>query len=68
MLQAGKNNPPPATVRSPDAPFGAIAANPTPINDTASKTYHSLYLGPGHLTSSLGRTDHRTITGGATNE
>lgn len=66
MLQAGKNNPPPATVRSPDAPFGAIAANPTPIKDTANKTYHSLYLGPGLLSSSAENGNHRTITGGAT--
>jgi hypothetical protein len=63
MLQAGKDNPPPATARSPDAPFGAIAANANPLNDTGKRTYHSLYLGPGKLSSSLGRTDHRTITG-----
>ena len=65
MLQAGVDNPPPPVVRSPDAPFGAIAANPTPQTDAANRAYHSLYLGPGKLTSSAGRpiTDHRTITG-----
>lgn len=63
MLQAGNDNPPPPPVRAPDAPFGAIAANPIPLNDTAKRTYHSLYLGPGKLTSSLGRTDHRVLTG-----
>ena len=64
ILQSGKDNPPPPTVRSPAAPFGQIAANPTPIND-GTHTYTSLFLGPGLLTSSAGRpvTDHRTITG-----
>ena len=60
ILQAGKMNPAPATVRSPEGPSGNIAAETTLRTDTGNRQYYRLVEGPYFLSKTT--SNHRSIT------
>ena len=60
ILQTGKINPPPASVRAPTAPLGNIAAVTTTLTDSGNRIYHRLVEGPFFLSKTT--SDHRLIT------
>jgi hypothetical protein len=60
ILQAGKMNPAPATVRSPVGPLGNIEAELTSRTDTGNRMYYRLVEGPSFLGETTN--NHRSIT------